>query len=128
MEHRQPDARRAPGTFRAASFMNIGDGKGVIETVEEDGRAGPRDPADQRGRDQHRHLGCQPGRMCWLGDEGVDEMPAEIADARARWAVGKQERYLAASRPKPQAKGKPPANVMASVDRCLALAEEGAGA
>ena len=65
--------------------------------------------------------GANPAGCTWLGDEAVDELPAEIAEARARWVIGRQERYLAAHRAKAQAKPRVPASVLAKVDQVLAM-------
>ena len=110
------------GTFRGCSFKNLGDGRGAVETVEQDGRMVHEIRRLNVDEISITTSGANASACCWLGDEGADELPAWIAEARARWAVGKQSRYLAATRPKARTKGKPPASVMASVDRVLALA------
>ena len=93
------------GTFRAASFQNTGDGKGIVETLEENGRLVHEIRQINVAEVSLATSGANPGACAWLGDEAADEVPAEIAEARARWAIGRQERYLAAHRAK--AKGKP---------------------
>ena len=108
------------GTFRAASFKNVGDAKCVLDVVEEDGRwvnVIERISVDEISVSPS---GSNPAAACWLGDEDPGELPAEIAEARARWAVGRQARYLAAHRGKGRAKPSPAP--LASVDRCLAMA------
>ena len=111
------------GVFRSASFQNVGDGKGLIGTIEEKGRLAHQIRRLTLAEVSITTAGANPAACCWLGDEAVDQLPAGIAEARARWAIGRQERYLATHGAKAPAKHRPSACVMAKVDRVLAMAD-----
>ena len=81
----------------------------MIETVEENGR-----PVHEIRRLNVAEVsvatsGANPSACCWLGDEAADELPAEIADARARWAVGRAGAVPRRPPGQAEARGKPSA-------------------
>jgi hypothetical protein len=77
--------------------------------------------------------GANPAACCWLVDEPIDGLPSHIRQLRASWSVGRLQARLAAragraprvsaraSTVQPKAKARPPADLMAKIDRIIAL-------
>ena len=108
------------GTFRAASFMNIGDGKCVFEWSRRTSRLVNVIKRISVDEICVATSGANPAACCWLGDEAADEVPAGSQkrehDGRS---VGKDDTSPRIG-PRPGPRLSRQHAVMAIVDRCLA--------